>query len=61
MIGTDFSHEVQVSAAVSQIGKLPDAPLAMPKQRLDRAVPPGRGVLIALLRPFFARAGRSEG
>jgi hypothetical protein len=59
--GTHGAAEVQVALTDAQIGAPPDAPLAMPKQRLDRPVPSGRGIWAALLRPFLARTGRSEG
>lgn len=61
MVETDFDPEAKGAAPASLIGVLPDAPLAMPKQRLDRTAPVGRGLWTALLRPFFARTGRSEG
>ena len=57
----EFQPETEVAALVEQIGALPDAPLAMPKQRLETARPPGRGWLAGLVRPLFARTGRSEG
>lgn len=58
-LGLEPDTGVQAGAAVT--GALPDAPLAMPKQRLERASPFGHGVRAALIRPFFARTGRSEG
>jgi hypothetical protein len=57
---TEHAPGAQAVAPVAAIGALPDAPLAMPKQRLD-ASPPGRGVWAALIRSLFARTGRSEG
>jgi hypothetical protein len=59
--GTNGASEVQPAVTAAQIGALPDAPLAMPKQRLDHPALSGRGIWAALLRPFLARAGRSEG
>ena len=59
--GAEMSPEAQVAGPVVQIDALPDAPLAMPKQRLDGLAPPGGGVRAALQRLLFARPGRSEG
>jgi hypothetical protein len=56
-----LEHDADRQAAVATVGALPDAPLAMPKQRLEGASPLGRGVWAALIRPLFARTGRSEG
>jgi hypothetical protein len=53
--------QTQAAAPVAVIGALPDAPLAMPKQRLDGADPLGRAVWAALIRPLLVRTGRSEG
>ncbi len=48
----------QIVQLVAQIGALPDAPLAMPKQRLEPVGEVGSGLISALLRPFAARASR---
>jgi hypothetical protein len=53
--------EAKLALAVARIGALPDAPLAMPKQRLDRPALSARSILAALLRPLLARTRRSEG
>jgi hypothetical protein len=60
-VGSDFVSEAQVTAQVALIGALPDAPLAMPKQRLEPRVPLGRRLQASLIWPFPARTGRSEG
>lgn len=49
-----------VDAVVRRVGCLPDAPLVMPKQRLERSAPPG---LLARLfpRPPIAGGARTSG
>ncbi len=40
-------REAEVTALVQRLGRLPDAPLAMPKQRLE---PPGSPLAVLLAR-----------
>ena len=49
-----------VDAVVRRVGCLPDAPLVMPKQRLERSAPPG---LLARLfpRPPLTGGARTSG
>jgi hypothetical protein len=35
MLGPDISLTLEIEALVQRIGRLPEAPLAMPKQRLE--------------------------
>ncbi len=59
-VGTDGAPGVPFALTNAQVGALPDAPLAMPKQRLDHPALSG-GILALLLRPFLTRTGRTEG
>jgi hypothetical protein len=58
---TDLHAEPGFAGPPEETGALPDAPLAMPKQRLEPERPQAFGLLTGMLRPFFARAGRSRG
>lgn len=56
-----FAPASGVEVPPQSIGALPDAPLAMPKQRLEADRPFGLRLVGGLLRPLFARTGRSGG
>jgi hypothetical protein len=58
--GPHGAPEAQLALTDVQIGGPPEAPLAMPKQRLDRPALSG-GIRALLQRLFLARPGRSEG
>jgi hypothetical protein len=56
-----FVPEAGAEMPPQDIGALPDAPLAMPKQRLEADRPSALRLMGGLVRPLFARTGRSRG
>lgn len=50
-------EQFDLDRLAEELGALPDAPLAMPVQRLE--TPPRPGGLMSFLRPFVGRMGKA--
>lgn len=50
-------EQFDLDRLAEELGALPDAPLAMPVQRLE--TPPRPGGMMSFLRPFVGRMGKA--